>query len=150
MNGFLAALDNTATPPINGASTTGDVLWPDPFLVQSYTQQEAALQVQLFGDCPTRLIRFVKAIQLLWLVEDSFLAYTIAVVDPVITYREQLVGQLTSVDPAYLHAASDALAQLSFMAPDVLESDVRAVWENSVTPADKLAAFVVHFGRKYA
>jgi hypothetical protein len=36
------------------------------------------------------------------------------------------------------------------MQPAVLETDLHEVWEHSITPADKLAAFVVHFGRKHA
>jgi hypothetical protein len=149
MNGFLATLDNNATPPVNGLSTTGNVLWPSPFLVQAYTQAEAEVQTRLFGDCPTRFSRFAKAIQLLWLVEDSVLADSIAAADPSITYRAQLVGQLTGVATAYLHAVNDALAQLPTMQSDVLEPDLREVWENTVTPADRLAAFVVHFGRMH-
>lgn len=150
MNGFLAALDNNATAPVNGSSTTGDVLWPAPFLVQTYTTAEAEVQTRLFGDCPTRFVRFAKAIQLLWLVEDSVLVESIVETDPSITYRAQLTGQLTGVYIGYLQAVSDALAQLEFMQPDILEADLREVWEHSITPADKLAAFVVHFGRKYA
>lgn len=150
MNGFLAALDNNATPPVNGLSTTGNVLWPTPFLAQSYTSTESEIQTRLFGDCPTRFVRFAKAIQLLWLVEDSVLSDSIAAVDPVITYSAQLDGQLVGVNANYLHAVSDALSQLVHMQPDVLSADLRNVWEHSITPADKLAAFVVHFGRKHA
>jgi hypothetical protein len=118
--------------------------------VQIYTVQEQEAQARLFGDCPSRFIRFAKAIQLLWLVEDSVLVDSIERVDPSITYRAQLVGQLTGVLPAYLHAATDALAQLPFMSPSILETELHEVWEHSVTPVDKLAAFVVHFGRKHA
>jgi hypothetical protein len=150
MNGFLAALDNIATAPVNVMSTTGNVLWPTPFLVQTYTAAEEAEQTRLFGNCPTRFVRFAKAIQLLWLVEDSVLAAAIAEVDSVITYRDQLIGQLTDVDPLYLHAVSDALGQLPFMQESILDQDLRAVWEKSITPADRLATFVVHFGRKHA
>lgn len=150
MNGFLAALDNNATPPVNVSSTTGNVLWPSPFLVQVYTTAEAEVQARLFGDCPTRFIRFAKAIQLLWAVEDSVLATAIDAVDPSITYRAQLVGQLEGVAGSSLSAVSDALAQLQYMQSDILEADLLRVWEHSITPVDKLAAFIVHFGRKHA
>ncbi len=149
MNGFIAALDNNATPPVNPLSTTGNVLWPSPFLVQAYTQEERELQTRLFGDCPTRFDRFAKTIQLLWLVEDSVLASSIEARDPSITYRAQLVGQLEGVTASQLHAVTDALAQLPFMKPTILEADLREVWGASVTPADRLAAFVVHFGRMH-
>ena len=149
MNGFLASLDNNATAPVNGMSTTGNVLWPSPFLVQTYTDAEQEIQVRLFGACPTRFIRFAKSIQLLWLVEDSVLSSSILETDPAITYANQLTGQLEGVSATYLTAATDALAQLDYMQPGILENDLREVWETALTPADKLAAFVVHFGRKY-
>lgn len=151
MNGFLAALDNISSAPVNGLSTTGNVVWPSPFLVRSYSIAENEVRVRLFGDCPTRFIHFVKSIQLLWLVEDSVLSAAIAQTDPSITYtRAQLVGQFEGIATDYRYAVRDALAQLPGINPDILEEDLRRVWDASITPADKLAACVVHFGRMYA
>ena len=150
MNGFLAALDNNATPPVNPFSLSGNVVWPSPFLVQTYTPAETIAQTRLFGDCPTRLIRFVKAIQLLLLVEDSVLSSSIALADPTITYENQLQGQAAGVDPSYLNAVSDALGQMPNLDPSILPDDLLQVWKNALCNADKLATFVVYFGRKNA
>jgi hypothetical protein len=152
MNGFLAALDNTATAPVNPASTTGNVAWPSPFYTRVYSPKEAELNRRLFGNCPTRIVRFVKAIQLLWLVEDSVLSSKILATDRKITYnRAQLIGQLESVSSAYKKAASGALMQLPFMdVSEILSQELQSVWDSALTPVDKVAAVVVHFGMKNA
>lgn len=156
MNGFLAALDNNATPPVNPGSPTGNVVWPSPFHVQVYTPLEVELQARLFGNCPARLDRFAKAIQLLWVVEESVLVDRIKATDPTITYDSahfgtpQLVGQLNWIDPAYLHATTDALAQLPWLNVSMLAPDLKYVWEHALNDVDKLAAVVTHFGSKYA
>ena len=150
MNGFLATLDNISTPPVNGLSTTGNVLWPSPFFTQTYTPDEQEARYRLFGDCPTRFTTFAKAIQLLWLVEDSVLSDAILETDPVITYANQLIGQLEGVATDDLKAATQAIAQLPYMKTSILDDDLREVWEHALSPVDKVATFIVHFGRKYA
>lgn len=152
MNGFLAALDNNATAPVNPSSTVGDVVWPSPFYVHTFTPAEAELQVRLFGNTSTRLSRFVKSIQLLWLVEDSVLSSYIRSTDPIITYdNAQLVGQFEGVSGDERLAIDEALAQLPFMRVDgVISNELRDVFDTALSPADRLAAVVVHFGSKYA
>jgi hypothetical protein len=147
MNLFLATLDNNATPPVSGTSTTGNVSWPSPFKVITYTNDELALRALLFGPAPDRFTLFVQSIQFLWLVENSVLAHVITETDPLITYNTaQLVGQLTGISQTYLSAVDTALANMSDMNPSLLTGELLDTWNNSLAKTDKLAAVVAYFG----
>lgn len=149
MNQFLAGLDNIATPPVNGSSTTGNVIWPSPFYTRIYTPYEQATRARLFGYVPDRLTNFIKAIQLLWLVEDSVCAPYITSRDPVITYtHNQLIGQFAGISSTYEYAIDQALVQF----PEIdgnqlpLSPDLLSIWTNALSTGDRLAAVVTHFG----
>jgi len=149
MNKFLATLDNISTPPVSGTSTTGNVIWPSPFYTRVYTQYEQETRARLFGYVPDRFTNFVKAIQLLWLVEDSICAPYIMSQDPVITYtHDQLVGQFNGISQTYEYAIDEALVQF----PEIdgnqlpLSQDLLGIWTNALSRGDRLAAIVTHFG----
>lgn len=151
MNGFLAALDNISTPPVNPSSLTGDIPWPSPFKVQTYEPWESELYVRIFGNSPTRFIHFAQAIQLMWAVQDSVLAHVILRTDPTITYDDrQLVGQFEGVSTDYRKTTGIALTQLPNMDVSRLPGEYAEVWKNALSPVDKLAAVVAYFGAKYA
>ncbi len=149
MNKFLATLDNTSTPPVSGSSTTGNVIWPSPFYTRVFTQYEQEVRARLFGYVPNRFTNFVKAIQLLWLVEDSICAPYITSQDPVITYTHaQLVGQFAGISQTYEYAIDEALVQFDEIDGNQLplSQDLLAIWTNALSRGDRLAAIITHFG----
>jgi hypothetical protein len=90
VNHFLAALDGIAAPP------TG-IVWPD----SAVNAQPSALRSALLGAVTYRQFNFLKALQLLVLVEESSLIDEITAVDTRVTYtRSQVVSILTSFGTA--------------------------------------------------
>lgn len=149
MNRFLASLDNNATAPVNPSSTTGDIPWPSPFYVHTFTVNETIARTALFGTTASRLLNFTTAIQLLWVVENSVISAVIAETDPVITYTEaQLVGQFEGVANENRQAASLALVVTIDFVPDFLSDDLANVYYKALSRYDRLAALIAHFGTK--
>jgi hypothetical protein len=149
MNRFLASLDNNATPPVNPSSTTGNVPWPSPFYVHTFTAGETTARTALFGSPATRLLNFTTAIQLLWVVEHSVISSVIAETDPVITYTEtQLVGQFAGVGDENRQVTSLALISTIDFVPDFLSDRLANVYYKSMSRYDRLAALIAHFGMK--
>lgn len=147
INSFLVHLQNSETPPVNPLSTTGDILWPDNVRVRTYTGTEAIANDILFAGEVDSLARFLLAIQLLWVVEDSVRANTILAHDPRITYtRRQLAGQFAEQAGFEQHVSHqlqnlDRLQALSF-----LQGDNLRVYRTALSDHDRLACVVAHFG----
>ena len=147
INSFLVTLTNSQTAPVNPSSTTGNVLWPDNVLVKPYTGAAALAEAILFNNETVLLNRFLIAIQLLWVVEDSVLSATITQDDPRISYtREQLLGQFNAVvyDPQQITrilTSFDDIRALEFLQGDLLET-----YRSALSRMDKLAAIIAYFG----
>jgi len=149
INSFLVTLQNSGTQPTNPSSAVGDVFWPDPVYVKTYTGDAAVGEEVLFGGEVDTLLRFLYAIQLLWVVEESVLANTITVDDTRVTYtREQLVGQFEAQTGFEQHVSTvlshlDHIEALNFLDGELLE-----VYRSSLSPLDQLAAIIVFYGRR--
>lgn len=149
MNGFLVTLDNNATPPVNGSSVVGNVLWPAVYAPRTFNADETAARAILFGTPSSRLLNFTTAIQLLWVVENSVLKDRIVDYDPLITYSDtQLVGQFAGVALSDRQVVSTALASFDTIPFSFLADDLMQVYANSLSRLDRLAAIIVHFGTK--
>lgn len=150
INSFLATLHNDATPPINGSSTTGDVLWPNPYTVKTYTGVALLANNILFDNQSDAFKHFLTAIQLLWVVEESVLADQIVVDDPRVSYNEaQLLGQFVGVTGYELQQISRILDQFeSIPATQFLTGDYLHVYRSALSRLDKLAAVICFFGRR--
>ncbi len=147
LNSFLAYLDNNATPP-STASTDGQVIWP-VFTVKTFTANEQVARDLLFTQGASRTVHFTEAISLLWIVDNSVVSSYITRDDPRITYTNtQLLSQFTGIAVSALTRASVAIGQLdtmraqSFLTDELLDTYIRAL-----SPLDKLAAVIAHFGK---
>lgn len=149
INSFLVTLQNSGTQPTNPSSVVGDVFWPDPVSVKTYTGDAAVGEEVLFAGETDNLARFLLAIQLLWVVEESVLADTITADDPRITYtRDQLVGQFEGQSGFEQHISS-LLSDFGVIdALDFLDGDLLFTYRAALSPLDKLAAVVVFYGRR--
>ena len=146
INSFLISLQNSGTQPVNPSSVVGDVLWPDPVEVKTYTGAASDVLRTLF-DAKTGLDKFLLAIQYLWVVEESVLADRITSDDPRVTYtQEQLEGQfIDQVD--WGQSVSYVLQELDTAAPlTFLEGDLLSVYRSSLSPMDHLAALICYYG----
>ncbi len=150
INSFLASLHNSATPPVNPSSVHGDVLWPSPLQVQTFSGDAGVAEEILFGAQYDNLARFLLSIQLLWVVEESVCADTIQADDSRITYtREQLVGQFVD-QTGYEQHVSAVLAQLpSIPAHGFLTGRLLEVYRSALSPLDRLAAVIAYFGMRH-
>ncbi len=149
INSFLATLHNDDTPPVSGSSTTGDVLWPSPLTVKTYTGAAALANIILFEN-QSGFNHFLTAIQLLWVVQESVLADQILVDDPRVSYNEQqLLGQFEDASGYDLQQISriisrfDDIPALQFLVGDDLH-----VYRSALSRLDKLAAIICFFGRR--
>lgn len=147
INSFLVSLQNSATPPVNGASTVGNVLWPDPVAVKIYTGAPQLADELLFQGETDNLARFLLAIQYLWLVQESVCADKITQDDTRITYTDtQLKGQFIG-ETGWEQATTRALALLEDFSPlEYLTGDLLEIYRSSLSPTDKLAAVICYFG----
>lgn len=153
INSFLVTLHNSATPPVNASSSTGDILWPANYLVKDYAGDSEQANIVLFGGyTPADFNHFLIAIQLLWVVEESVLADTIFEDDTRITYdRTQLEGQFTDIAPSVFERQQisrilqnfDSIPALRFLTGDLLD-----VYRSALSRLDKLAAVVAYFGKR--
>jgi hypothetical protein len=147
INSFLVTLTNTETPPVNPNSTGGNVLWPDNVLVKTYTGPAELARTVLFDNESDDLKRFLTAIQLLWVVENSVLAPLITADDPRISYtKEQLLGQFTMAvytpqQISRILGSFDDIPALQF-----LQGDLLVTYRSALSRMDKLAAIISYFG----
>lgn len=86
INDFLARLDNNPQPP-------GDIIWPE-FEPAEVSDEEAVLRRVVLGESPRRRLRFLRAVQLTYLVAQSPLAGAITQNDPRVTYSPEGLRQL--------------------------------------------------------
>ncbi len=149
INSFLATLHNSATAPTNDESTVGDVLWPDPYTVKTYTGPAVLANNILFAN-QTGLEHFLTAIQLLWVVEESVLADQILVDDPRISYNEQqLLGQFVELPDYDLQQISRIISRFDELpALQYLTGEYLHVYRSALSRLDKLAAVICFFGRR--
>ena len=150
INSFLVTLYNDGTQPTNASSVVGNVLWPDSYLPRSFTADEQLANRILFDGHAASLTRFLVAIQLLWVVEESVVADRITADDPRISYTpEQLKGQFVNQPTYDTQQISRAVKQLTNMQPTAfLSGDLLTVYRSSLSPLDKLAAVIAHFGAR--
>jgi len=152
INSFLVTLVNNPTPPVNGSSVVGNVLWPAIYRTQTYTPVEAGARGLLFADDGDYLHTFLTAIQMLFLVESSVVSNQIYADDPRTSYsRAQLLGQFEGVDPlVYSYQAGGRLlaALPEIPAENFLSGDLLLAYRSSLAATDRLAAIIAHFGRR--
>lgn len=146
INSFLVKLTNTASAPTNPSSTTGDIVWPSPYTVITYTADEQRVRQLLFAGCASDLQILLTAIQLVWLVDSSVLSPYLVKDDQRITYTDgQLLGQYASATYDKQHTT-----QLLRTVPDCsnifTDAYLREVYGATYSPLDRLAAVVCHFG----
>lgn len=147
INSFLATLHNSPTPPVNPQSTAGDIVWPSPFPARDYTPEEMGVVLWLLGQ-PGDFNHFLASVQLLMLVEQSVLASHILADDPRITYdRTQLLGQFE--DTTFNRSRVSTLLGSMPATPSFLNQELAEVYRNGIG-IERLAALVVHFGRRNA
>lgn len=148
INSFLVTLVNSQTQPTNPSSTTGNVLWPSNVQVRTYTGDELLAYNQLFDAETDPLFKFLRAIQLLWVVEESVCADSITQDDPRVTYtREQLVGQFENTPSFDRQQVSRLLQSLSTIpALSYLTGDRLRIYRSALSRLDQLAAIICHFG----
>ena len=146
INSFLVSLHNSGTAPVNPSSLVGDVLWPDPVELKTYSGAAAVADGILFNGT-TGFDRFLIAIQLLWVVEESVLADTITYDDRRVTYtRAQLAGQFID-QSGYDQQVSRVLDSFSeIKALDFLQDYLLSVYRSALSPLDRLAAVIAEFG----
>jgi len=127
----------------------GDILWPDLVKERVYTGAEVFVRQKMFGDESDELVTLLNAIRYLWLVENSVLAAQIKADDPRISYtRNQLVAQFTG-HSGELPLISSALQDVATLpVHDFLDQTLLGVWRSALAASDRLAAVVVHFGRR--
>ena len=152
LNSFLVTLVNDPTPPVNGASQVGDILWPSIYRVKTYTAAEAAALQILFDYDGDYLHTLLTAIQMLFVVESSVMASSITADDSQISYtRVQLLGQFEGVDPlTYSYQQVNQMLQSlpDLQAETFLTGDSLLVYRSSLSNVDKLAAVISHFGKR--
>ena len=150
INSFLVTLYNDGTQPTNPSSAVGDVLWPSNYLAATRTPAEQLADRILFDGQPAGLTRFLTAIQLLWVVEESVVADRITADDPRISYTtEQLVGQFINQPTYDTQAVSGAVTQLARMNPlAFLTGELLTVYRSALSPMDRLAAVIAHLGAR--
>lgn len=150
INSFLVTLVNDGTPPVNPMSQVGDVLWPGIYLPKSYGSVEESVIETLYSSDGDYLHDFLTAIQMLFVVESSVMAATITQDDPKISYnRVQLLGQFEGVDPlTYSYQQTDRMiaALPSIPGELFLTGDALQVFRSALSPIDRLAAVISHFG----
>jgi len=150
-NSFIVMLTNESTQPTAlGTPSFGQILWPAPVATRTYTGAALLAQAVLFQGTASAGARLLRAIELLWLVEESVLVDTITADDPVTTYTpEQLVGYFSGVSEVDYprQAVSSILTQLDQLnATAFLTGELLATYRGALSPTDKLAAVVAYFG----
>jgi hypothetical protein len=146
MNLFLARLDNIATAPISGTSSSGNVQWP------SITPQTALLSKiardVLYPDVTDRFHNFIISINLLSVVEASELREEIAKTDSVITYTStQLAGQFTGRPISDSDSLHKTMSLIKNVNASFLPSDLSDFWNRTPYLLDRVAILAVYFGR---
>lgn len=150
INSFLVSLYNSGTAPTNPSSTVGDVLWPGTVQVKTYTGNEELAERILFdGVAAPSLDRFLTAIQLLWVVQDSVLVNHITADDPRVTYTdEQLIGQFEGATHDN-QQVTRVLGEIASASPlTFLGGELLSTYRTALSPLDRLAAVICHFGKR--
>jgi len=150
INSFLVTLYNDGTQPTNPSSTVGDVLWPDNYLPRSFNAAEQLANRLLFDGQSVGIARFLIAIQMLWVVEESVVEDRILADDPRVSYTaEQLVGQFANQPTYDTQQVSRVVTQLERMNPlAFLSGELLTVYRSALSRLDRLAAIVAHFGAR--
>ena len=150
INSFLVTLYNNATQPTNPLSEVGDIAWPQTYLPRTYTPAEQEALAILFGPyAAVGLPRFLAAIQLLFVVQESVCADLITVDDRRITYTQaQLAGQFNGVlvgtyDPKHI---SNVMKNAQFINTSFLTGRLLGVNTSSLCATDRLSAVIAHLG----
>jgi len=149
INSFLVTLHNSETQPTNPSSEVGDVLWPDTYLPKTFNTDEAIAEKILFDGEADALRHFLRAIQMLWVVENSVHANTIFQDDPRTSYtQEQLEGQfkgtvLEKQQISRILGCIDKIPATKFLSGELLET-----FRFALSPMDRLAAVIAHFGKR--
>jgi hypothetical protein len=104
VNQFLATLDGIAAQP-------SGIVWP----TEAVDAESSILRTALFGAVSSRQHNFLKALQLLMIVEESSLINEVMADDPRVTYtREQVVAILSAYGAAVQSVGATTTSILNF------------------------------------